>query len=72
MCGEYRRIEADFAKIAKPLTALTSTTLPKRLPSSMEKEKNAFEELSGQILAAPILALPRRDGRYIVHVDASY
>jgi len=33
MCGVYRRIVADFAKIEKPLTALTSTKLPKRLPS---------------------------------------
>jgi len=32
MCGVYRRFVADFAKIAKPLTALTSTELPKRLP----------------------------------------
>jgi len=25
MCGVYRRFVADFAKIARPLTALTST-----------------------------------------------
>jgi len=31
MCGVYRRFVADFAKIGKPLTALTSTKLPKRL-----------------------------------------
>jgi len=45
MCGAYRRFVADFAKIAKPLTALTSTKLPKRLPLPMEKESKAFEEL---------------------------
>jgi len=28
ICGVYRRFVADFAKIAKPLTALTSTKLP--------------------------------------------
>jgi len=32
MCDVYRRFVADFAMIAKPLTALTSTELPKRLP----------------------------------------
>jgi len=30
MCGVYRRFVADFARIAKPLTALTSTKLLKR------------------------------------------
>jgi len=32
-CGVYRRFVADIAKIAKPLSALTSTKLPKKLPS---------------------------------------
>ena len=32
MCGVYRSFVADFAKIAKPLPALKSTKLPKRLP----------------------------------------
>jgi len=72
MCGVYRRFVADFAKIAKPFTAFTSTKLPKRLPLPREKESNAFEELRGRLLAAPILALPRREGHYIVDVHASY
>jgi len=38
MCGVYRRFAADFAKIAKPLTALASTKLPKRLPPPWEEE----------------------------------
>jgi len=45
MCGVYRLFVADFAKIAKALTALTSTKLPKRLPSPRKKEKKHFEEL---------------------------
>jgi len=40
MCGVYRSFVADFAKIAKPLTALTSTKLPKRLPFFREGESN--------------------------------
>jgi len=35
--GVYRRFVADFAKIAKPLTALTSTKLPKSLPLPREE-----------------------------------
>jgi len=72
MCGVYRRFVADFGKIAKPLTALTSTKLPKRLPPPREEESRAFEELRARLLAAPILALPRREGHYIVDVDASF
>jgi len=72
MCGVYRRFVADFAKRAKPLTALTSTKLPKRLPLPREEESKAFEEPRGRLLAAPIPAFPRRDGHYIVDEDASY
>jgi len=72
MCGVYRRFVAVFAKIAKPLTALTSTKPPKRLRLPREKESEAFEDLRGRLLAAPILALSRREGHYIVDVDASY
>jgi len=72
MCGVYRRFVADFAKIAKPLTALTSSKLPKKLPPPSGKETDAFEILRGRLLDAPILALPKRHGHYIVDVDASY
>jgi len=72
MCGVYGRFVADFAKIAKPLTALTSTKLPKILTLPREEESKASEELRRRLLAASILALPRREGHYIVDVDASY
>jgi len=69
VCAIYPRVVADFAKIAQPLTALTRTKLPKRLPSRKEKETKAFEELRGRLLAAPIVAVPTRDGQYIVDVS---
>jgi len=72
MRGVYRRFVADFAKIAKTLTALTNTKLPKKLPPPSGKETDAFEILGGRLLDAPILALPKRHGQYIVDVDASY
>jgi len=72
MCGVYRCFVAVFAKIAKPLTAFTSTELPKKLPSPMERETKDLEELRRWHLAAPILALPSRDGHYLIDVDATY
>jgi len=72
MCGVYRRFVADFAKIAKPLTALTSTRLSKRLPLPKKEEWMAVEDLRARLLAAPILALPGRERHYILDVDASY
>jgi len=51
---------------------LKSTKLPKRFPPPREEESKTFEELRGRLLAAPILALPRRDGHYIVDGDAIY
>jgi len=45
MCGVYGLFVADFAKIAKPLTALTSTKLPRRLPPTREEGTKAFKEL---------------------------
>jgi len=72
MCGVYRRFVAEFAKIAEPLTALTSTKLPKKLPPPSREEMDAFEILRGRLLDAPILALPKRHGHYIVYVDDSY
>jgi len=71
-CGVYCRFVVDFAKIAKPLTALTSTKLPKKLHPSSRKETDAFEILRGCLLDAPILALPKKHGHHIVDADASY
>jgi len=72
LSGVYRRLVADSAKIAKPLAALTRKKIHKRLPPPREEKKKALEELRGQLLAAPNLALPKNDGHYIVYVHASY
>jgi len=71
MCGVYRRFVAHFAKIAKPLTALTSTKLPMTLPPPSGKETDAFDILRRRLVDACILALRKTHGHYIVDVDAS-
>jgi len=72
MCNVYRRFTADFAKVAKPLNKLVSSSLPKKhCPPSME-EQAAFDRLREKLCSPPMLALPRREGKYIIDVDASY
>jgi len=72
MCGVYRRFVPDYAKIAKPLTVLTSTKLSKHLGPPTPEQRGAFEVLKQRLLCPPILALPRLNGDYILDVDASY
>jgi len=72
MYNVYRRFTADFAKVAKPLNKLVSSSLPKNLcPPTME-EHAAFDRLREQLCNPPIVALPRGQGKYIIDVDASY
>jgi len=72
MCNVYRRFTADFAKVAKPLNKLVSSSLPKKLCPPIMEEQAAFDRLREQLCSPPILALPRREGKYIIDVDASY
>lgn len=58
ICGVYRRLVRDFAKVAKPLTLLTSTKLPAKLSPPTDAEENAFEALRGLLLSPLVLAIP--------------
>jgi len=71
MCNIYRRFTADFAKVAKPLNKLVSSSLPKKLCLPTMEEQAAFDRLREQLCNPPVLALPRREGKYIIDVDAS-
>jgi len=72
MCNVYSRFTVDFAQTSKPLNNLNSVKLPKRLSPSTPEEQAAFDKLSEQLCHPPILALPRKEGKYIIDVDASY
>jgi len=72
MCNVYRRFTADFAMVAKLLSKLVSSSLPKKLCPPTKEEQAAFDRLREQRCNPPILALPRRDAKYIIDVDASY
>jgi len=72
MCNVYRRFTVDVAETAKPLNNLNSVKLPKRLRRLTPKEQAAFDKLREHLCHPPILAIPRKEGKYIIDVDASY
>jgi len=70
MCNVYRRFIKDYAHIAKPLTKLTSKKFPHVLPPLDAAQFAAFEYLKERFTSTPILALPRREGLFILDTDA--
>jgi len=70
MCNVYRRFFKDFAKRAKPLSAMTRAEVPPDLPKPTDAALAAFEDLRQALLAPPILALPKAKGQMIVDDDA--
>ena len=72
MCNVYRRFTVDFAETAKPLNALSSMKPQKRLSPPTPEEQAVFGKLREQRCHPPILAIPRKEERYIIDVDASY
>jgi len=71
MCNVYRRFVKDFAQVARPLAAMTSSKMPDRWGTLSDEALGALEELKRRLTEAPILALPRRQGNYTLDTDAS-
>jgi len=71
MCNVYRRCVKDFAQVARPSAATTSSKRPDRWGTLSDEALGAFEELKRRLTEAPILALPRRQGTYTLDTDAS-
>ena len=68
LCSYYRRFVQDFATIAAPLHALTH----KQTSFTWGPEQQqAFDKLKGKLISAPIVALPRMEGKYLLDSDAS-
>ena len=68
LCTYYRRFVPGFANIAKPLTRLTEEN---RQFAWNEECQNAFEHLKQILVSAPVLAYPKRDGKFVLDTDAS-
>ena len=51
---------------------MNGVKLPKRLSPPALEEQAAFDKLREQLCHPPILAIPRKEGKYIIEVDSSY
>jgi len=70
MCNVHRRLIMDYAHIATPLTKITSKKLPHVLPPLDAAQLATFEYLKERLASTPILALPRREGLFILYTGA--
>jgi len=71
MCSAFRRFVKDYAQVARPLAAMTSSKRPDRWGTLSDESLGALEDLKRTLTEAPILALPRRHGAYTLDTDAS-
>ena len=68
MTGYYRNFCPNYAQVAAPLTALTSS----KTTFSWTKEcQRAYEQLKKLLMAAPVLHVPDFSRPFMLHVDAS-
>ena len=68
LASYYRKFIQDFATIAKPLHDLMRKHVRFKWTAECTK---AFERLKTCLITAPILALPRAEGQYVLDTDAS-
>jgi hypothetical protein len=66
--GYFRRFIADFAKKARPLTALTKQDAKY---AWKDEHQQAFEELRSSMARQPVLKLPDFGKEFVVRTDAS-
>ncbi|XP_028122726.1 uncharacterized protein LOC114319865 [Camellia sinensis] len=62
------KVEADFSKLAKPMTRLTQKGVKFEWNEACEQ---SFQELKKRLTSAPILIIPEHDVGYTVYCDAS-
>jgi hypothetical protein len=80
LCGYYRRFIQNYSTIVAPLEKLcisTWNTMGKRRDQRCmwtwnKTHEEAFAHLKWCLTHAPVLAFPRKDGRFILDTDASH
>ena len=68
LASYYHRFIGSFAEIARPIHLLTQKNKPFVWEDTQQK---ALEHLKHCLVTAPVLSLPRDEGRYVLDSDAS-
>ena len=68
-CNYYRRFIKNYAAISERLTAMLKEGNDFRWN---DDRRLAFTELKKKLMSPPVLALPIKEGKYILDTDASY
>ena len=68
LAGYYRRFIKEFAKVARPLTALTSVNEAFQWTPECD---HSFQALKDALNTAPVLGYPKPEGQIILDTDAS-
>jgi hypothetical protein len=71
LCNVYRRFVPGFAKVSGPLNQLLRKGEGPTLGILTPDQLTAFHSLREKLLHPPVLALPRKEGRYVLDTDAS-
>ena len=67
----YRRFIKNFSGIAKPLNNMLKKDAKPNWHEPTQEAREAFEFLKKQLVAPPVLALPKRGCPYMIDPDAS-
>ena len=68
LAGYYRRFIKEFAKVARPLTALTSVNEAFQWTPDCD---HSFQALKDALTTAPVLGYPKPEGQIILDMNAS-
>ena len=70
LCNVFRRFMPNFARMSAPLNKKLEKGQPAKFDELNAEETKAFEDLKGLLIAPPVLALPKAEGKYTVDTDA--
>ena len=70
LCGYYRKFIHDFATIVRPLETLLRDSSNNKFVWK-DVHSKFMAELKKRLTEAPVLAFPRRQGKFIIDTDAS-
>ena len=68
LSGYYRKFIKNYAQVAAPLHALSGLEIAFKWE---DEQQTSFDTLKSELIKAPILGYPKKEGLYILDTDAS-